>query len=107
LAANQGHAQAQYNLGVMHANGEGVQQDFTKAVKWYRLAADQGDAKAQFNLGAMHANGEVCRVLFQNRQFCRQPSRLQQSSKAVQAGTEQTKGMQKHNSTSVRCTPMV
>ena len=34
---------AQYNLGVFYANGEGVEQDFKEAVKWYQKAADQGD----------------------------------------------------------------
>ncbi len=51
--ASQGNAAAQYNLGVMYANGRGVPQDYVQAMKWYRLAADQGDAKAQFNLAAI------------------------------------------------------
>ena len=58
LAAEQGNASAQYNLGVRYANGEGVPQDDAEAVKWYRLAAEQGDASAQYNLGVRHANGE-------------------------------------------------
>ena len=56
--ASQGNVQAQYNLGLMYANGEGVSEDDAEAVKWYRLAADQGNAIAQFNLGVMYANGE-------------------------------------------------
>ena len=55
--AEQGDAKAQFNLGVMYANGQGVAQDHAQAVQWYRKAADQGDAKAQFNLGAMYAEG--------------------------------------------------
>ena len=35
-------AQAQYNLGYMYHNGQGVPQDYAEAVKWYRKAADQG-----------------------------------------------------------------
>ena len=54
LAADQGDASAQYNLGVMYANGQGVPQNHAEAVKWYRLAADQGNASAQFNLGDMY-----------------------------------------------------
>ena len=46
LAAGQGHAVAQYNLGVMYENGRGVRQDYVEAIKWYRLAADQGQAEA-------------------------------------------------------------
>ena len=47
LPADQGHAIAQYNLGWMYANGEGVPEDDAEAVRWYRLAADQGHADAQ------------------------------------------------------------
>jgi len=49
-AAEQGVAIAQYNLGWMYENGEGVPQDDVESVKWYRKAAEQGNAKAQFNL---------------------------------------------------------
>ena len=58
LAAEQGNAKAQFNLGFMYQNGKGVLQDDKTAVKWYRLAAEQGDAKAQTNLGVMYANGD-------------------------------------------------
>ena len=57
LAAEQGDAQAQNNLGFMYAEGQGVPQDDAEAVKWYRLAAKQGDARAQFSLGVMYADG--------------------------------------------------
>ena len=42
--AEAGSAQAQYNLGLMYDNGEGVPEDDGEAVKWYRKAAEQGDA---------------------------------------------------------------
>jgi TPR repeat protein len=48
-AADQGQAKAQYNLGVMYANGKGVLKDDKQAVYWYQKAADQGQAKAQSN----------------------------------------------------------
>ena len=51
LAAEQGDARAQYNLGVCLQNGESVDQDQQEAVKYYRLAAEQGDADAACNLG--------------------------------------------------------
>ena len=57
-AAEQGDADAQYNLGVMYATGEGVPQDEAEAVRWYRLAAEQGIATAQTNLGPMYDIGE-------------------------------------------------
>src|SRR3990172_7650549 len=56
--AEQGDALAQYNLGVMYENGQGVPQDYAEAVKWYRKAADQGVALAQSNLGFAYANGQ-------------------------------------------------
>ena len=40
--AEQGDAFAQFSLGIMYDNGEGVPQDYAEAVKWYRLAAEQG-----------------------------------------------------------------
>ncbi len=45
LAADQGDADAQFNLGIMYENGRRVPQDETEAVRWYRLAADQGFAR--------------------------------------------------------------
>jgi len=57
-AAEQGLAQAQYNLALAYEVGDGVQQDFEEAVKWYRKAAEQGVAQAQFNLGFFYANGD-------------------------------------------------
>ncbi|MCH8172945.1 MAG: sel1 repeat family protein [Proteobacteria bacterium] len=58
IDANQGYAEAQYNLGLMYANGEGVSENDAEAVRWYRLAADQGYDKAQYNLGVMYLNGQ-------------------------------------------------
>jgi TPR repeat protein len=55
--AQKRHAWAQYNLGVMYDQGEGVAPDDKEAVKWYRLAADQGIAQAEFNLGHMYYEG--------------------------------------------------
>ena len=55
--ALKGEASAQYNLGVMYNNGQGVIQDYAEAVKWYKLAAVQGDAYAQSNLGFMYERG--------------------------------------------------
>jgi len=56
--AEQGHAKAQYFLGFLYAEGEGVPQDKAEAARWYRKAAEQGYAEAQFNLGVMYENGE-------------------------------------------------
>jgi TPR repeat protein len=55
--ANQGNAEAQYNLGQMYRMGRGVPRDYRETVKWYRLAAKQGYVRAQINLGIMHFKG--------------------------------------------------
>jgi hypothetical protein len=49
--AEQGHIDAQYNVGCMYAVGWGVTQDNFEAVKWFRRAAEQGFGPAQFGLG--------------------------------------------------------
>ena len=40
--------------------GEGVEQDYAEAVKWYRLAAEQGNADAQYNLGYAYSQRRRC-----------------------------------------------
>jgi TPR repeat protein len=54
LFAEQGYALAQFNLGVMNDNGEGVPVNDKTAVKWYTKAAEQGYAEAQANLSYMY-----------------------------------------------------
>ncbi len=56
-AAEQGDADAQYSLGLIYANGQGVPRDHAEAAKWYRKAAEQGHAKAQYRLGFMYEYG--------------------------------------------------
>ena len=56
--AEQGSARAQFSLGVMYYDGQGVPQDYKEAVKWYRKVAEQGYAEAQYNLGVMYDNGQ-------------------------------------------------
>jgi len=53
-AAEQGLAEAQYILGAMYANGQGVSRDDKEAEKWYHKAAEQGLAEAQQALEAMN-----------------------------------------------------
>jgi uncharacterized protein len=55
--AEQGVIEAQYNLGQMYYEGQGVPQDYQEAVRLYRLSAEQGYAKAQYNLGVMYDEG--------------------------------------------------
>ena len=45
--ADQGDANAQYNLGLMVDSGWGVTQDYVQAHMWYNLAAAQGEKLAR------------------------------------------------------------
>ena len=56
--AEAGDANAQYNLGLLFARGQGVPQDYAKAAEWYTKAAEQGVPAAEYNLGLMYANGQ-------------------------------------------------
>ena len=58
LAADKGHAEAQFTLGNCYFEGEGVEKNVTEAARYYKLAADQGLAEAQFNLGNRYFEGE-------------------------------------------------
>ncbi len=40
-SAEQGDANAQYNLGSMYYDGQGVPQDYAQAHMWYNLAASR------------------------------------------------------------------
>ena len=52
-AAEQGHADAQCNLGDMYCYGLGVPEDCEEAAKWYQKAARQGITAAQKALAKM------------------------------------------------------
>ncbi len=56
--AKKGNALAQYNIGVMYAQGLGVRKNEKQAVQWYLKAAKQGDPDAQSNLGLMYETGK-------------------------------------------------
>lgn len=55
--ANSGDAAAQFDLGTLYMNGDGVQKDVQTAIDWYTKAGNQGDPDAEFNLGVMYDNG--------------------------------------------------
>jgi hypothetical protein len=56
-AADAGQAEAQFDLGILYAQGLGVRRDLTEAAFWYRKAAEQGNAEAEFALGQMYSRG--------------------------------------------------
>ena len=55
--AETGDAQAQYYLGIMYTNGEGVPEDDRQAVYWFQKSARQGNSQSQYHLGILYANG--------------------------------------------------
>jgi len=56
--AEKGNVDARIYLGRMYFEGEGVQQDYAEAMKWYRKAAEQGHADAMILLGFMFEVGQ-------------------------------------------------
>ena len=56
-AAESGDAEAQRNLGLMYAEGRGVQRNDGEALRLFRLAGEQGDAEAQHHVGWMLEKG--------------------------------------------------
>jgi TPR repeat protein len=51
--AERGLAAAQFNLGLLYANGQGLPKDDVQARQWWEKAAVQGHAEAQANLGVL------------------------------------------------------
>jgi TPR repeat protein len=56
--AEKGSPEAQFNLGLLYADGQGVPQDYSEARTWFQRSADQDYAKAQLNLGALYSSGK-------------------------------------------------
>jgi TPR repeat protein len=56
LGAIKGNLKAQVGLGNLYRVGNGVTQDATQAIHWYRKAADQNYPPAQYLLGVMYAS---------------------------------------------------
>lgn len=56
-AAKVGNAEAQFRLGVMYGNGDGVVLDHAQAVEWFEKAAEQGHENAMITLAWMFATG--------------------------------------------------
>lgn len=55
--AEQGQATAQYILGWIYQNGQGVPQDLAESAKWYERAAEKGNPDAQSALGSYYMSG--------------------------------------------------
>jgi TPR repeat protein len=55
-AAEQNFAQAQYDLGLCYANGEGVAKNHVEAYKWWTLSANQTNADAKKYLSVLEGS---------------------------------------------------
>jgi len=56
-SARLGIAEAQYEVGLMYANGVGVTQSIGQAIHWVQLSAQRGFANAQYLLGTRYETG--------------------------------------------------
>ena len=56
-AASKGHADAQFELGLIYEQGRGLAQDYGEAARCYKQAAEQGIDEAQFRLGWLFEKG--------------------------------------------------
>lgn len=56
-SAEQGDVQAQFFLGSLYRDGQGVEKDLTETLKWWNEAARLGHVDAQFALGEIYAGG--------------------------------------------------
>ena len=57
-AAEQGHADAEYAMGMNYTYGIGVEADLVLAEKWYRKASAQGHTKAKEALEQLQAEAK-------------------------------------------------
>ncbi len=93
LRAAQGEAEAQYKLGIIYTNGQGVALDFAEAVKWFRKAAEQGHAGAQNDLGGMYYRGRgLPRDFSEALKWSRRATERGHAGAQVNLGTMYAKG---------------
>ena len=57
-AAEQDYAVGQFGVGNMYFRGEGVPQDYAKAIELFTRAAEQGLRVAEYQLGVAHDTGQ-------------------------------------------------
>ena len=59
LAARGGHVEAQTEVALLYQFGTGIEENFEKAVFWYKRAADNGDSRAIRNLNDFYEEGLI------------------------------------------------
>ena len=56
--AERGSIQSQYKLALRYHTGDGVEQNLTEAIEWYKKAAARGHAEAQYTLAVRYYEGD-------------------------------------------------
>mgnify|MGYP001821371879 FL=1 len=56
--AENGDADAQYNIGWMYMNGYGLRVNDSLALEWWQKAAEQGHSDASFSIGMLYSLGD-------------------------------------------------
>ena len=80
--ASAGDVNAQFELGAMYHDGQGVAKDFAKARQWFEKAAAQNDSRAQFNLGVMYYTGEDVKQNYKKAQNWFEKAAAQNNTRA-------------------------
>lgn len=57
LAETSDHGLAQYYVAMMYLRGEGVEQNYEEAAKWFRKAAEKRVKQAQYRLADLYMKG--------------------------------------------------
>lgn len=57
LAAANADASAEFEVGARFAEGNGIEQNFVEAARWYQRSATQGFAQAQYRLATLYERG--------------------------------------------------
>ena len=57
LAETSDHGFAQYYIAMMYMKGQGVEQDYKNAGKWFRKASEKNIPQAQYKLGNLYFKG--------------------------------------------------
>ena len=82
-AAENGHADSQFNVGLMYEQGIGIAQDEKEAVVWYGKSAAQGNSAAQYNLGVLYENGRGTEIDYEKANEWYRKASLQGDALAI------------------------
>jgi len=69
LKAKNGNPQSQHELAFEYWSGENLKQDFSEAMKWWKLSSSNGFAKAYYNLGCMYMNGDGTHINYKKSYY--------------------------------------